>query len=221
MTDADLAAAGMAAVVEGVRLFYLDVQDPSSLALARGDLEATRWRSVIDQIHKDAGWGSETPYRGNRVGREWCGFFVAACWRTAGIDPKWLATYWASTYRLGRWGSYQTFDDHHPNPPPAAGVQRRLMAKLDPSSSAKTLPFVPREGDIVVIGDGSPPDGDHITLCVGFDPAKGIIRTVEGNGIGNGPDGKRREGIVMGERKIGGQGYCVRRIYRPAPGDLT
>ena len=34
------------------------------------------------------------------------------------------------------------------------------------------------------------------------------------------PHAKRRQGVVRGERKLGGSGYCARRLIRPAIGDL-
>lgn len=47
-----------------------------------------------------------------------------------------------------------------------------------------------------------------------------IARLSEMKSIGLGPDGKRRQGIVRGERRLGGSGYCARRLIRPAPSDL-
>ncbi len=75
-------------------------------------------------------------------------------------------------------------------------------------------------GDILMIGDGSPKFGDHICLVESFDPDRHTFATLEGNGIGIGPDGKRRQGVVRGVRHLGGSGYCARRLIRPAPGDL-
>jgi len=228
-TDVELAEAGRNVVVEGLRLWHLDVIDPmpGDLAPPLGTpaaqsrhARALHSRKVIDSILVAAGWDWKVPYAGNRRGPEWCGFFAAACWRAAGIDPKWLAPFFASTLRLHAWAHYRNWNDK-PNPPPAAGLQRRLVAKLGPDSTVKSLPFVPREGDIVIVGDGNPADGDHITIATGVDLERGIIRTVEGNGTGNGPDGNHREGIVVAERRIGGPGYCVRWVYRPAPSDLV
>jgi len=219
-TDRDLELAGEDAAAEGLRLWHLDVRDPSARSLVEGNPEAIRWRAVIDDIHKAAGWGSRTPYPGDGVGEQWCGFTAAKMWREAGIDPKWLPSFFASTIRLQAWGQYAPWGANA-NPPPAKGAPRRLVAKLGRESKWADLPFTPRAGDIVVVGDGSPAAGDHIGVATGIDIARGIIRTVEGNGSGNGPDGKHRHGIVVAERAIGGPGYCVRWIYRPAPGDLA
>jgi hypothetical protein len=218
-TEAELVEAGRAAVVEGLRLWHLDVVDPSPRALADGDQRALEDRKVIDSILIAGGWDWMVPYAGNRRGPEWCGFFAAACWRAAGIDPKWLAPFFASTLRLHAWGHYRNWNDKA-NPLPAAGEQRRLVARLDRHSTVKSLPFIPREGDIVIVGDGNPAEGDHITITTGFDAEAGLVLTVEGNGGGLGPDGKRREGIVTGRRPIGIEPHCVRWIYRPSPSDL-
>jgi hypothetical protein len=182
---------------------------------------ALRWRQTIDLVHQSAGWGSDTPYKGNGRGREWCGFFAAHCWRAAGIDPKWLAPFYASTLRLYNWAHYRPWNQHQ-NPAPAKGDPRRLVLKLDTASRAKELAWEPRPGDIVVIGSNPEhPEGRHICIATGFDADRSIISTVEGNGYGTGPDGHKREGIVVGERKIGGgPGDVVLWVYRPAVTDL-
>lgn len=211
-TDAELAEAGKAAVVEGLRMWHLDVVDPKS---ADKSERAESSRKVIDEILTAGGWTWQVPYKGDGQ-VEWCGLFVAACWRAAGIDPKWLATFFASTYRLESWARYRAFNDK-PNRKPATGPWR-LMAEMTQHSSA--LPFAPREGDILMIGDGSPAAGDHICLVTGYDAVNRIFLTVEGNGSGLGPDGKRRQGIVTARRHLGGEGYCARRLIRPAPSDI-
>jgi hypothetical protein len=210
-----VAVAGRAALAEARRLFALDVYDPP---LADKSERADHSRFVINLILQASGWGWQMPYKGDGQ-VEWCGLFVAACWRAAGIDPKWLARYFASTYRLDLWGSYRSFDQKLPNPRPKMGPFRK-MAILDPQSLA--LPFVPQAGDILVVGDGVPAAGDHITLVESYDDATHTFSTYEGNGVGVGPDGKRRQGIVRAKRYLGGhaQRYCARRLIRPAPSDL-
>lgn len=210
--DARLARAGELAIAEADRLWALDVYDPPKTDKSK---RADRSRAVIDAILRDAGWGWMTPYLGNGE-PQWCGLFAAACWRAAGINPSMLATYWASTYRLRLWARYHEFGGR-PNPAPKEGP-RRLIAQLDERSTS--LPFVPRPGDLLVVGNGGKADGDHITLVVGYDAGRRVFSTLEGNGIGLGPDGKRREGIVRGERRLGGAAYCARWLYRPAPVDL-
>ncbi len=155
--DDALAAAGKRAVVEATRLWGLDIFDP-----ARSDTSprANVSRDAISGMLKACGWTWEVPYKGDGQ-VEWCGIFVGACWRAAGLDPKWLATYFASTYRLDIWARYRSFNTAHPNPRPDAGPYR-LICNLDQRSGS--LPFTPRPGDILMIGDGSPEFGDHITL---------------------------------------------------------
>lgn len=206
-----LEIAGRRAVMEAARLWRLDVYDPK--ARDKSD-HAERSRKVIDEILMAAGWEWQVPYKGDGQ-VEWCGLFAAACWRAGGIDPRWLSTYWASTYRLDVWARYRDFKTTHPNPRPATGPWR-LVAELTPESTS--LPFEPRAGDVLMIGDGTPAAGDHICLVERY--ADGVFATYEGNGVGLGPDGKRRQGIVRGERRLGGSGYCARRLIRPAPSDL-
>lgn len=213
-TRRDIVDAGSRAVTEALRLWNLDVYDPK-----RNDLSdaANHSRKVIDDILRAAGWHWQVPYKGDGQ-VEWCGLFAAACWRAAGLDTKWLATYFASTYRLDVWARYRDFNPDKPNRKPAEGPHR-LMAELDERSTS--LPFEPQAGDILMIGDGQPAMGDHICLVVSYDSARKVFATIEGNGMGLGPDGKRRQGIVRGLRLLGGQGYCARRLIRPAPGDLA
>ena len=204
---------GDRAVAEARRLFALDVYDPPA---SMHNEAAERSRKVIDQILTSAGWLWEVPYRGDGQ-VEWCGLFAAACWHAAGIDPHWLATYFASTYRLDVWARYESFDAKHPNPKPAAGPHR-MIANLDAHSTA--VPWLPLPGDILMIGDGTPAAGDHITIVESYDPASLTFTTLSGNGVGLGPDGKRRQGIVRSTARVGGAGYCARRLIRPAPGDI-
>lgn len=211
MQDA-LTLAGQRAVTEAERLFLLDVYDPSRADhTPRGEHS----RMVISNILTASGWTWLVPYAGNGA-VEWCGLFAGACWRAAGLDPKWLATYWASTLRLTMWARYRSWNAKHPNPEPTDARDRRLLAELDARSTS--LPFDPRPGDVLVVGDGSPVDGDHITIVTGYD--SGTFETISGNGGGLGPDGRRREGIVRRDFRLGGAGYCARRLIRPAFGDL-
>ncbi len=211
MTDA-LTRAGELAVQEALRLWNLDIYDP---AKSDKSPHANESRSHINDMLKACGWTWEVPYLGDAQ-MEWCGIFAGACWRAAGLDPKWLATYFPSTYRLDVWARYRTFNDKNPNPRPTS--DHRLLAELNAHST--TLPFEPRAGDIVMIGDGWPSMGDHITIAESYDPETRLFKTIEGNGSGLGPSGKRRQGVVRAERHVGGDGYCVRRIIRPGFGDL-
>lgn len=206
-----LIAAGRAATAEAARLWASDVYDPSR---ADKTERGNRSRQAINAIVHAGGW-TWIDYRGDGD-VEWCGLFAAACWRVAGIDPKWLATFWASTYRLDRWARYQDFNEHK-NPKPTQGPHR-LIANLDEHST--DLPWEPRAGDILMVGDGTPVFGDHITLVDSWNAATKTFSTLEGNAVGVRFDGKRRQGIVRAQRRLGGAGYCARRLIRPAVGDL-
>lgn len=210
----DIIDAGRRALAEAQRLFALDVYDPP-----RGlhNEPAERSRRVISDILKACGWTWPEVYPYDHDGQvEWCCLFAGACWRQAGLDPKWLAVFFASTMRLDAWAAYERWNEHQ-NPKPAAGPFR-LLAELDAHSI--TVPFVPQEGDILLIGDGSPAAGDHCTIVESYDPARRTFQTISGNGVGLGPDGKRRQGVVRSEVRLGGPGFCARRLIRPSPLDL-
>lgn len=203
--DERLAAAGRAAIAEAERLFDLDVIDPPF-----GDKrpQVAHWLAVITSIIRAAGWGFALPYLGNRKGAtQWCGMFAATCWRAAGIDPSILATFWASTLRLVAWGKGKPFGGK-PNKRPAGLAGKIVGGKL---------PFDPRAGDILVIGDGDPVEGQHICLVVRYAAARRVFVTIEGNGWGLGPDGAKREGIVRGERPVKSAMW----LYRPSAGSLV
>lgn len=206
-----LELAGQRAVTEATRLWNLDVYDPAtSDHTPRGNAS----REIISDVIARAGWSWALPYHGNGP-PQWCGLFAAACWRTAGLDPKWLATYWASTYRLQLWATYQKFDQKHPNPrtPDSDG---RLLVNL----GARHDSFTPLAGDVLIVGDGDPHVGDHITLVVAYDSTTGKFDTISGNGGGVGPTGTKREGISRRTYSSAGTGYRAMWLIRPAFGDL-
>jgi hypothetical protein len=203
-----LQLAGERALQAAEQMFALDVYDPSPHDQSA---KAIASRTVIDHILTQAGWGFSTPYSGPEP--QWCGLFAATCWRAAGINPKWLPTYWASTYRLALWAQYRDFDAKHPNPQPPLSDGRRFYSDLRKGDVA------PRLGDVVIVGDGTPPVGDHITVCSGYDEKTGTVSTIGGNGVGLGPDGKRREGIVRRDFKPG-DAFKPLWLVRPAFEDL-
>ena len=211
LTSLPPADPGATAVAEARRLFDLDVYDPP-----RGDQRpaAQRSRLAIDALLKASGWTWEVPYRGDGQ-VEWCGLFAGACWRTAGMPLDTVRTFLPSTYRLDLWGRYKSFDAKHVNARPLAGP-RRLFAEFDEHSTL--LPFEPRAGDILTIGPAGSGYGKHICLVESYE--SGVFHTIEGNGVGVGPDGNRRQGIVRGRRSLGGTAWHARRLIRPAPGDV-
>jgi hypothetical protein len=219
-----LALAGQRVITEASRLWNLDVIDPPI-----GDTRAHAIASceIISDIIAAAGWSSSVPYRGNGS-PQWCVMFAHKCWRAAGLvlDLHTAAAFMASTIRLEAWLTYQPWNEHKNVPRPTDG-DVRLMALLDDKSTS--LPFEPRAGDIMTIGDGkrrpgrSPREaivGTHCVVMESFDAARGVFHTIEGNGWGTGPRGDKREGIVRAERRLGGPGMCVRMIGRPGFGDL-
>ena len=210
----ELSLAGERAVEEAKRLWSLDVYDP-----LHGDKRprAAECLAVINDIIRANGWGANTEYTGNGP-PQWCGMFAGKCWRVASLDPTWLATYWASTYRLGLWARYERFaSTSKANPAPADRSDRRLIMKIAPNA---VLGFAPRAGDIVIVGDGNPKEGDHVTLNVGYDDKRRVFDTISGNGGGLGPNGNSREGISRREFAIDSVGYRAMFVIRPAFGDL-
>jgi hypothetical protein len=213
MSDA-LVHAGVLAAAAAERAWKLDIFDPPK---GSKHSRAPECLGVINGIIRRAGWGFATPYRGNGQ-PQWCGMFAADCWRDAGIDPTWFATYWASTYRLLLWARYKRFSaTAKANPAPADPSDRRLAVNLE----AGLVDVTPRPGDIVIVGDGEPDEGDHITVAMGFDSRTFAIDTISGNGGGVGPRGDRREGISRRTYTIGSSGYRPMWLIRPAFGDLV
>ena len=205
--------AGKRAAAEAERLWQLDVYDPKI-----GD-QAPRAKfclQIINDIIHKAGW-TWIKYLGDGP-PQWCGLFAAACWLVAGIDPKWLATFWASTLRLESWA-----EGHPWNGTPAGGP--RPFIKMNSKSKPEECKFpdgsLPRAGDIVVVGDETPKEGDHICVVMSFDPATGVFVTISGNGGGDGPTGEKRQGISKAEYKIGAPGYHPLRVYRPLSNDMS
>ncbi len=211
-----LELAGQAAAAEAIRLWELDIFDP---AVGSSHPRAKTCLAEIERIIRANGWSWALPYKGNGP-PQWCGMFAGDCWRTAGLDPSWLPTYFASTYRLNLWASYQKFDvKSKPNPRPSTPhTQTRVRASV-----RDLLGVTPRPGDIIIVGDGEPQAGDHVTICVGY--KDGVFDTISGNGGGYGPTdygtgGAKREGISRRDYTRSGTGYRAMWLIRPAEGDL-
>jgi hypothetical protein len=206
-----VAAAGRIAIAEAERLWRADIYDPKRTEVHP---HANASRNYIDSMLRACGWTWEIPYKGDGQ-VEWCGIFAGACWVKAGLKPEIAKTFFPSTYRLNVWGHYRPFDDKHKNPKPKAPPYR-LIAEFDEHSTV--VPWQPQKGDILVIGNKG--EGQHITLVDSYDHLTRTFTTYEGNGVGLGPDGKKRQGVVTSARHLGGTGYCARRLIRPAPSDL-
>ena len=208
-----LEEAGKRVAAEAERMWKLDIFDPP---IGSTHPRASECLGVIAGIIRRNGWDWALPYRGNGP-PQWCGMFAGDCWREAGLDPSWLATYFASTYRLTLWSTYQKFDQKSkPNPKPAAGAPRRLQADLTARGWDEYVE--PRAGDIIIVGDGDPRVGDHVTVCMSY--WKGVFDTISGNGGGVGPKGDKREGISRRSYAIGQTGYKPLWLIRPSVSDL-
>jgi hypothetical protein len=221
-TKSKLEIAGERAAAHMEALWKLDIFDPpkgSKHARAKFCLDA------ISDIIVYNGWGWALPYLGDGS-PQWCGMAAGRAWGTAGLDPSWLASYWASTYRLGLWATYQRYDRKaKPNPAPQGITSpiawregaRRLLVNI-----AKSVPddVEPRLGDIIIVGDGDPKWGDHINVNMGYDASNKTFDTISGNGGGVGPRGNKREGVSRRDYTIGAPGYRPLWLVRPALSDL-
>jgi hypothetical protein len=204
----DVEAAGRTAIDCAESLWKVGIYDPRRSDKSEA---GTTSRMYIDRmIQSGLGWTWEPAYTGDGD-FEWCGAFAAHCWRAAGLNAEARKTYFASTYRLDRWARGQSVNGK-PNKKPAD----RLLAEIDENSTA--LPWEPRAGDILLIGPAGSGYGKHICLVESY--ADGVFRTIEGNGTGLAPNGKRWQGVVRAERKLGGEGWHARRLIRPSAEDL-
>jgi hypothetical protein len=197
VTDA-LARAGELARDEAKRLFALDVYDPNE---GFHSAAAERNRAIIDRILVASGMAHRTPYKGNATNAvQWCGCFACACWKAAGLrlSLKECATYWTSTDRFLTWARYSSWEPAVPNPLPDDLTDRRMLIALTTASLVLVRP-----GDVVIVGNGKRPSGDHVTIAELVDLARGVVVTLSGNGAGDGPDGKHRnDGIVRKEYSL-------------------
>lgn len=208
----ELERAQRAALLEAVRLWESDIIDPK-----RDDHSehAERSRAEIDHMLRAGGRADLVPYLGDGH-TQWCGYFLAKCYLEAGLDPHWLSTWFGSTWRLWAFATYHDFDEHHTNRRPVTGPYR-LACRL----KGKAPTFSPRAGDILIVGNGDPAEGDHITIVESYDAELGVFQTISGNGGGLGPDGKRREGVVRAAFHLTAtSGYFAMWLYRMAPSDL-
>lgn len=212
-----LELAGELAVV-AFRLSWLDgVRDPGDApkieAMIRGPL--------------GLGWKGYRLFDQNGKRFQWCGAAAMFHWGMVGLSYD--ARHWwgSSAQRLDALCDYRTFSGHNPvrpNPTPPAGAPRRLQQELGPLSKPEDLGWEPRAGDIALVGDGDPREGDHIVMLDGTRSSAGWLGTFEGNAHGHAPDGSVRRGVVRHRRPIGrvaSERYHVRRIIRFAPGDLA
>jgi hypothetical protein len=209
-----LRVAGEHALTDARQLFDLDVFDPP---IGSTHPRAAHCLQVIGGIMRINGWEPKGGYKGNGP-PQWCGMFAGACWRAAGLDPKWLRSWFASTLRLHAWATYRANPVTLEKNPRPVGDDLRLCAELAPG---RPITVEPRAGDILIVGDGTPRDGDHITIVESYDPAHLVFTTISGNGGGAGPHGDVREGISRRYFAIGSGRYRAMLLIRPALGDLV
>lgn len=233
--DLILKEAGERALERALAAWQRDIVDPPSKSLRDPAFEQDR--TEIDSYirHGVLMGGVQNPksFKYTKDGDyEWCGAFVAHCWEPF-IQADLRQLYFPSTYRLDCYGRYlagfQT--------PNAQAVAKKYQKPSMPEEARKYLrltymssvdevnDFAPRAGDILLVGTSmGPAYGAHVTLIEKWDPATKIFHTVEGNGTGLGPDGKRRQGVVKAQRPLGGvapgKTYHALRIIRPGLSDI-
>lgn len=207
-----LEVAGRRAAREAERLWELDIIDPP---VGSKDPLAAQSLAVITDIIRENGWTWALPYRGNGP-PQWCGMFAGSCWVEAGLDASWLSTYFASAHRLRCWGTYQKFNQKSKANPRPRGllVSERLHIDLRTGLTHGE----PHAGDILIVGDGNPDVGDHVTVVISY--ANGVFDTISGNGGGLGPKGDNREGISRRSYVTQDKGYRPMYLIRPALSDL-
>jgi hypothetical protein len=211
-----LSAAGVRAIASSHAYWLKDIVDPKASDTSP---DAKRCCAEIDTMIRAAtclNWYWEPAYAGDGQ-FEWCGAFAASCW--PGIKRSIRQTFFASTYRLDRYARYMPVGND-PNPKPASGPYR-LIVDLGETSTPASLTFTPRPGDLLLIGPKAG-YGQHICVVESFDAATCMFSTYEGNGTGKGPNGEIQQGVVRGQRRLGGVAgqWMARRLIRPAPSDL-
>jgi hypothetical protein len=225
--DALVRRAGGLAVARAKSLWLNGIIDPPTRS-ERHD----RSRRFIDDFIRGPGgllWGWEAPYVQNGD-FEWCGSFVATAWSAVRLGARWRESFFASAYRLDRWGQYLAMERARN---PVHPEQPRRYLRLDERSSAAHVSFAegdehadPQPGDILLVGGEGTGFGKHITLVESWDPDTGRFTTLEGNATGAGPSGERIHGVVRTTRRVGlDRGlppttYHARRLIRPSPHDL-
>jgi len=215
VTDA-LKLAGQRALAAARRDWNLDIFDPPR---ASKHPRASECCDYITGVIQRNGWGFALP-RGRYVGNgppQWCGMAAGDWWREAGLDPRWLAGWFASSLRLHAWAEYETNPVNGAKNPRPTNDDLRLCSHLTHGASPS---FEPQEGDILIVGDGTPKDGDHITMVAAWHPERRSFTTISGNGGGYGPRGDSRQGVSVREYFIDRGAFRAMFLMRPAFGDL-
>ena len=155
---------------------------------------------------------------------QWCGAFLAHAYSFAKLRADVRKTFCSSTYRLDCLGRGLAHEDRES--PKAKRFYRRFDEHTSPADldldGADVLP-----GDVLLVGGGGRAYGDHVTLVERYDAVNGIFHTIEGNAVGAGPRGNRREGVIRTTRPLGLDPdqprtmYHARRLIRFAPEDFA
>lgn len=224
MNVADIAEAGERALDEARALWTSTIVDPPHGATSeRAGYSLSRIDEMI-RSERGLAWSWRGAYRGDGD-YQWCGAFAARCWASAGLRLEVRLAWWSSTYRLDRWASYQPLEigpDDPRNPPPPPNEPRRQYQRCDGQSSPGSLLWLPRAGDVALVGTRG--YGSHITIVEAYGEVDRQVQTISGNGWGALGDGTRGQGVVRRAYAIGAarpdQTSHVRRLLRPAPTDL-
>lgn len=146
---------------------------------------------------------------------QWCGAFVAACLKAAGLKREIRYYHMPSCSRL--------YNGHR---------KKGNWANRD--SKVRRIPLRKvRPGDIVIVGyfdteknrrkERYKVAGSHITICAEVAADGKSIYTFEGNARGAGPDGKRYEGVIKQQRFFEARGidYGIMHVIRPLEADFV
>jgi hypothetical protein len=232
--DFILKSAGERALERGLAAWNRDIIDPPGRSLNDPAFDSDR--TEIDSYIRNGlllgGTQNPKTFRYSKDGDyEWCGAFAAHCWEPF-VHPDLRQLYFPSTYRLDCYGRYLS-GFKTPNaikilerfPKQAVGGRKHI--RISHETPVETVnSFGPRAGDILLVGTSTGPGyGAHITIVERWDPATKMFHTVEGNGTGLGPDGKRRQGVVKALRPLGGANparlYHALCLIRPGINDLV
>jgi hypothetical protein len=232
--DLILKQAGERAVERALAAWSRDIIDPPGKSLNDSAFDSDR--TEIDSYIRNGVLlgGTQNPksFKYTKDGDyEWCGAFAAHCWEPF-ITPELRQLYFPSTYRLDCYGRYiagfqtpnaQAVWKKYPKPTEGARAYLKLNSLSTPSI---VTDFGARPGDILLVGTSTGAAyGVHVTLIERWDPDNKMFHTIEGNGTGIGPDGKRRQGVVKAQRPLGSQtpnkSYHALRIIRPGITDFV
>lgn len=218
-----LKAAGERALNRALAEWKLHIVDPKRTDKSERAVYARG--AITNYIHFGLGWTWQPPYAGDGA-FEWCGAFAAWCWLES-LLPELRRDYLPSCYRLFNWTQGLEALGGKPKAPITPPTFLALDENSKPSDVLRFAGTGPRAGDLLIVGDGKPEYGEHITIVERFEATGGLgtFYTVEGNGGGSFPDGNRGQGVVRALRTLGkragGGSYIARRLLRPTLAHLV